>query len=233
MLFDTFSNYTVFFCTVETTVCFKTSQSWQCSCSIHSSVYFLGSDYVIVLQPSPVDVQTVTDHLGCARHGIFRNGVHLVLGLHLPAPLLIFTHLHKHHTEVCTSQVQSQEVPHLCQNTHTTPETKSSCSRDHLQATADYLPDPSGVEQTYVGSIFTLASWCVSKQSPLSISRCILFITSFSSSLLSLNSDRICSTCRRTSSKELQPDNKLLITCRRSKGPETELKFHLSPNFHL
>lgn len=60
----------------------------------------------------------VTNHFSSACHGIFRNGVHLVLGLHLPAPLLIFTHLHQHHTEVRPPQVQSQEVAHLCQNTH-------------------------------------------------------------------------------------------------------------------
>lgn len=64
--------------------------------------------------------------------------------------------------------------------------------------TKEHPPDPSGVEQTYVGSIFTLASSCVSKCRPLSISCCILFITSLRSFLSSLNTDRICSTCRET-----------------------------------
>lgn len=61
-------------------------------------------------------------HFCSARHGVFRNRVHLVLGLHLPAPLLIFTHLHQHDTEVCPPQIQGQEVAHLCRKTHTSSE---------------------------------------------------------------------------------------------------------------
>lgn len=62
----------------------------------------------------------VTNHLSGAGHGIFRNGVHLVLGLHLPALLLVLTNFHQHDAEVRAPQIQSQEIAHLCQKTYTT-----------------------------------------------------------------------------------------------------------------
>lgn len=54
-----------------------------------------------------------TDHFCRPGHGIFRDGIHLVLGLHLPSPLLILTHDDQHDTEVCSSQVQCQEITNL------------------------------------------------------------------------------------------------------------------------
>lgn len=67
----------------------------------------------------------VTNHLSSACHGILRNGVHLVLGLHLPALLLVFANLDQHDPEVGSPQVQSQEIPHLCRKTHGTYQQKS------------------------------------------------------------------------------------------------------------
>lgn len=52
-------------------------------------------------------------HLRSARHGVLWDGVHVVLGLHLPAFLLILSNLHQHHPEVGASEVQSQKVTHL------------------------------------------------------------------------------------------------------------------------
>lgn len=42
----------------------------------------------------------LTYHFCSPGHGILRDGVHTVLGLHLPASLLVLAHHHQHHTEI-------------------------------------------------------------------------------------------------------------------------------------
>lgn len=77
----------------------------------------------------------LTNHFSSARHGIFRNRVHLLLGQHLPAALLVFTHLHQHHAEVGAPQIQSQEVTHLCQNTQAVTAWAEALELQRLSAT--------------------------------------------------------------------------------------------------
>lgn len=58
-------------------------------------------------------------------------------------------------------------------------------------------PVPSGVPQTYVGNIFTVALACVSRFSPYSSSVLILFLTSLRVSRDSRNGARAASICLR------------------------------------